>query len=153
MSRFKLRVVEKNDLNCWMMLDDWCEHFEKTKDAEIEGSKYPVRELIIGKISDGLIELMAITQDQIDIGLVAHSTRDGFIEGMVFWIKPEHRCIGTMETTFDLLLELARNRNLIGIRFDSKVWRNAPLLLGFSLEKTKNDGNSVVKTWVKKCTT
>ena len=139
------------------MLDDWCEHYEKTKDAEIEGHKFPVRELIAGKIADGLIELMAITQEssqiQTDIGLVAHSTRDGFIDGMVFWLKPEHRCIGTMETTFDLLLELARNRNLLGIRFDSKVWRNAPLLLGFSIERTRNDGSDVVTTWVKKCTT
>ena len=153
MSRYQLRLADKNDAICLTMLDDWCGHYEKTKDSEIEGIKYQVRELIEEKISSGLVELMAITKDRTDVGLVAHSTREGFMEGMVFWVKPEHRCLGIMETTFDLLLALASKRKLLGISFDSKIWRNAPLRLGFSLERTKNDGVDVVKTWVKKCST
>ena len=134
----------------YQMIDRWCDHYEKTRDCFMGGNKIPIHGLIKEKIASGSLEVMMVKDNLTTIGFCAHYVNDGFLDGVALWLEPEHRNNGNMVTVFDLILDLASKRNLEGICFSSKLWGEAPLQMGFTVQKTVIDGEDTVTTWVKR---
>ena len=133
-----------------IMVEQWCDHFETTRDCFMGGEKISIHELIKEKIESGFLEVLILEEKLSTIGFCAHHVNEGFLDGVALWIEPEHRNNGNLATVFGLLLDLASKRGLEGICFSSKVWGEAPLQMGFSVQKTVNDGDESVTTWVKR---
>ena len=113
--------LEKAELigDLLVLVDRWCDAFEKSKDCYMGGKKIEIRDLIKGRTNSGLLEVMSI-ENGTTVGFCAHLVKDGYLDGVALWIEPEHR--GNIEIVFDLLLSLAKERGLNGICFSSKIY-------------------------------
>lgn len=130
------------------MIDRWIEHNDTTEDSSLDGRKMDTRSILLDK-ANGIEFFYIDPEDRTTktAGIVAHSSKGEFLEGAIFWIEPEYRGEISIQELFDRLIELARISGKSGIRFESKIWGNSPILLGFDLIGKKQDGADTVCVW------
>lgn len=134
-----------NDITSHLpMIERWISHNQTTKDSTVNGQPINVSSIL----ASTNIEYMSIDNPH-TVGITAHVGTGEFLDGVMLWVEPEHRGDVSLKDVFDELLEIASHRGMTGIRFESKIWGNAPEALGFKLAETKQDGADTVCVWQK----
>lgn len=144
--------IRKDNFNQYEpMIESWVKHNSTTADSKQNGKEFDVRSIVLDNRDAHGIEYFAIV-DKSDVGIVAHIENGDYLEGVLFWIDRRFRGNVSLNEVFDAITQIAKNRGKRGIRFESKIWMNAPEALGFELESTKQDGTDTVCVWRRKVT-
>lgn len=128
------------------MVESWVKHNATTADSKQNGKEYDVRSIVLDNREAHGIEYFAIV-DKYDVGIVAHIENGDYLDGVLLWVDRRFRGSVSLKEVFDAITQIAKTRGKLWIRFESKIWMNAPEALGFELESTKQDGTDTVCVW------